>query len=239
MSFASPVLDNSSTNLSSDFVGFRERRRFFLAQNRIAAHQPEHLRGGAQTLRLRGVIAAAPFGIVADRVDDHPAPGAVASGDLRRQTRQRHERVHEIGMRFAPEPGVHSAHRCSHDEPRVVHAQPVGQQSKLRLDHVDVAVARKLRVHAVARLARFSVPDSVRQHDEKFRGIERLTRAEKFAREFRPDKLRAASGGSVRDQHRVPNDAFLVLHRFADASGNGFFNSGNVSPEANLKSRMT
>ncbi len=166
--------------------------------------------------RLRGIIAAAPFRIVADRVDNHPAPGAVAPGNLRRQTGQRQERIHEIRMRFTPKPRVHSAHRCPHHEPRMVHSQAVGQQSKLRLDHVDVAVTRKLRVHSVARLARFPVPDSVREHDEKFRGIKRLTRAKKFAREFRPDELRAAAGRPMRDQHRVAHGALLILHRFAN-----------------------
>ena len=91
-------------------VGFRECRRFFLPQDRIAAHKPKHLRSGAQARRLRFVIAAAPIRIVADRVDDHATPGAVASGNLCRQSRQGHERVHEIRMRFAPQPGVHSAH---------------------------------------------------------------------------------------------------------------------------------
>ena len=98
----------------------------------------------------------------------------------------------------------------------MVYAQTIGQQSKLRLHHVDVAVARKLRVHSVAWLARFSVPDSIREHDEKFRGIERLTRAEKFSREFRPDELRATAGGSMRDEDRVPHDALLILHRLSD-----------------------
>ena len=45
---------------------------------------------------------------------------------------------------------------------------------------------RKLRVQAVARLARFSVADPIRQHDEKLRRIKRLTRTKKFAGKFRP-----------------------------------------------------
>src|SRR4051812_42916824 len=99
-------------------------------------------------------------------------------------------------MRFAPEPGVHSTHRRSHDEPRVVHAEPVSEQTILRLDHVHVAVARKLRVQAVAWLARFAVADAIRHDDEKFRGIERLARAEKFTGKFRADELSAAAGGA-------------------------------------------
>src|SRR5437763_14358917 len=98
-------------------------------------------------------------------------------------------------MGFAPEPGVHSTHRRSHDEPRVVHAEPVGEQTILRLDHVHVAVVRKLRVHAVAWLARFAVADAIRLDDEELHRAERLARAEKFAGKFRPDELPAAAGG--------------------------------------------
>jgi hypothetical protein len=36
-------------------------------------------------------------------------------------------------------------------------------------------------VQTIARLARFAVTNSIRQDDKKFRGIERLTIAEKFA----------------------------------------------------------
>ena len=204
-----------------NLVCFRQRRRFFLAQDGIAAHEPKHFRRGAQARRLRFVFAAVPRGIVADRVDDHAAPGAIASGNLRRQTRQRHERVHEIGMHFAPEPGVHSAHRRAHDEARMIHAEPFGQQSILRLDHVAIAVTRKLRVHSIARLARFAVADAVRQHDEKFRGIERLTCAEKFAGKFRTDKLRAAAGRAVHDQDGVRRFALRVLLSACQSSGNG------------------
>jgi hypothetical protein len=43
------------------------------------------------------------------------------------------------------------------------------------------------------------VADSVGQHDEEFRGIERLARAKQFAGEFRPDELRATARGPVRN----------------------------------------
>src|SRR5882724_4972098 len=45
--------------------------------------------------------------------------------------------------------------------------------------------------------------DSIRQDDEKFGGIERLTAAEKLAGKLRTNKLRAASSRSVHDQHGV------------------------------------
>src|SRR5207248_1140903 len=103
-----------------------------------------------------------PCRIVADRVDDSATPYPIASGNLRRQTRQWHQRVHEIGMQLAPEPGVHSAHRGAHHEPRVIYAEPFREQAVLCFDHVEVTVAWKFRVHAVAWLGRFAVTDSVR-----------------------------------------------------------------------------
>src|SRR5438552_10565838 len=45
--------------------------------------------------------------------------------------------------------------------------------------------------------------NSIRQDDEEFGGIERLTAAEKFAGKLRPNKLCAASSRSVHDQHCV------------------------------------
>ena len=71
-------------------VGFCERRCFFLPQDRIAAHEPEHFGGSAETRRLRFIFPAVPHGIVSDCVDDHPSPGAITSGNLGGQTGQRH-----------------------------------------------------------------------------------------------------------------------------------------------------
>ena len=97
----------------------------------------------------------------------------------------------------------------------MVHAEPVGEQTILRLDHVHVAVVRKLRVHAVTWLARFAVTDAIRHDDEKLHRAKRLARAEKFAGKFRPDELPAAAGGAVGNQNRIAHDAFVVFHRFA------------------------
>ena len=91
---------------------------------------------------------------------------AVAAGDLRRQAGQRHQRVHEVRIRLAPQPGVHPAHRGADHQPQVVDPQPFGQQPVLGLDHVVVAVVREPRAQAVARLARLAVADAVREDDE-------------------------------------------------------------------------
>ena len=67
----------------------------------------------------------------------------------------------------------------------MLHAQALGHQAVLRVDHVVVVVARKFRAQAVGGLARFSVADGVGKDDEVFRGIERLAGAEQLAREGR------------------------------------------------------
>jgi hypothetical protein len=71
-------------------------------------------------------------------------------------------------------------------------------------------------VHAVARLARFAVTDSVRQHNEKLRRIERLARTEKFTGEFRANKLRAAAGCSVHDENCISRFALSIFLRFSE-----------------------
>ncbi len=114
-------------------------------------------------------------------------------------------------MRFAPEPGVHSTHRRSHHQSRVIYTESVGQQSVLGFPHVGVAVAREFCVQTVARLARFAVPDSVREHDKKFGRIERLIFSEQLAGEFGSNKLRATAGGSVHDENGIRDVSFRVF----------------------------
>jgi hypothetical protein len=190
-----------------------ERRRLLLPQRGVRAHEPQHLRRGPQGRRLLGVVAAAPRRIAADRVGDDAPPGAVPAGDLRREARERHERVDEVRMLLAPEPGVHPAHRRPEDEPHARHAQPLDEEPPLRLDHVAVAVAREARVEPVARLRRPAVPDAVGQHDEEARRVERLPRPEQLARELGADELRAAAGRAVQDEHRVHDAASRVAPR--------------------------
>ena len=137
-------------------------------------------------------------------------------GNLCRQTCQRHERVHEIGMQFAPQPGMHSAHRRSHHQSRVIYAKAFGEQSVIRLHHVEVTVTREFRAHAVARFARFAMTDPVRQHDEKFRRVEWLIFSKKLAGKFRANKLRAAAGCPVHDQNRIGRFALRIFLRFSE-----------------------
>ena len=121
-------------------------------------------------------------------------------------------------MQFAPQPGVHSAHRRSHHQPRVIHSKAFGEQSVIRLHHVEVTVAREFCVHAVARLARFAVANPVRQHDEKFCRVERLIFSKQLAGKFRANKLRAAAGCPVHDQNRICRFALRIFLRFSQRS---------------------
>jgi hypothetical protein len=118
-------------------------------------------------------------------------------------------------MQFAPQPGVHSAHRRSHHQSRVIHAKAFGEQSVIRLHHVEVTVTWEFGVHAVAGLARLAVADPVRQHNEKFCRVERLIFSKQFAGKFRANKLRAAAGSPVHDQNRIGRFALRVFLRFS------------------------
>src|SRR5919106_4862087 len=121
-------------------------------------------------------------------------------------------------MQLAPEPGVHSAHRSTHDQPRMVHAQPFGQQAILRFDHVSITVAWEFGVPAVAWLARFAVPDRVRQNDKKLRRIQRLILPEKFPGKLRPDKLRATASRPMHDENGIGRFALRIFRRFSERS---------------------
>jgi hypothetical protein len=98
----------------------------------------------------------------------------------------------------------------------MVHAQALGEQTVLRIDHVRVTVLRKSRLEPIARLRGFSVTDAVGQHDEVFRRVEELARAEQLAGEFRAQELRAGSTRAVPYPHGVAHDAFGVLLRLAE-----------------------
>src|ERR1700693_6136224 len=142
-------------------------------------------------------------------------------------------------MRFAPEPAMHSAHRSAHHQARVIDAESVSEQSILRVDHIEVAVTRKFRVHSVARLARFAVTDSVREHDEKFRNIERLIFAEKFTGEFWSNELRTAPGRPVHDENRVGRLAVRIFLNLAERAVMNFqFRQRFAGPEFEVANRV-
>src|SRR5467141_3111737 len=157
-----------------------------------------------------------PGGIVANGIDDDSAPHAIAAGDLSRKTGKRHERVYEVRVTLTPQPCVHAAHRCAHHEPEVCHTEALGQQSILRLDHVEVSVARKGGAKAVARLAGSSMTDPVGKHDEISRRIQQAARPKKFSGKLLPDELSSGPAGAVQYQHGVAHDSLRVLLRLAE-----------------------
>ena len=142
------------------------------------------------------------------------APQAVAARDLHRQTGERHQGIHEIGIGFPPHERVHAAHRGAHHQPQVVDFD-TQQQRMLRGDHVRVGVLRKARVQAVAGFAGFSVSDPVRQYDEILVAVEQLTASEQHAGEMLVEQAAARAAGAVQDQHRIVDLAVRVAPRLA------------------------
>jgi len=173
------------------------------------------LQGGA---RLRGVVAIFPVGILADAVHHHFAPDAVASGNLHRLAREGHQGVHEIGVGFAPNPGMHAAHGSAEDQAKVVDAQSFFDEFVLEGDHVRIFVAGEMCMEAVAGLAGFAVADVVGKNQEIFVGVEQLAGAEEGSREDGLKKRVAFAAGAVEDQDGVGGAASGVFDRFAEGA---------------------
>ena len=95
----------------------------------------------------------------------------------------------------------------------MVHAQSLFQQLVLRRDHVVIVILRKMSVHAVARLAGFSVADVIRQNDVIARDIKELPRPKKHTPELRSQELSAGTRGAVQKQHGIGNSAVRVAYR--------------------------
>ena len=60
-------------------------------------------------------VAIFPVGILADAINHHLAPDAIASRDLADEAGEWNERVHEIDVGLAPNPGMHAAHGSAED----------------------------------------------------------------------------------------------------------------------------
>jgi len=81
-------------------------------------------------------------------------------------------------MALTPYPGLHATHRRAHHEAKMVDPEVLAHEPLLRGHHVVVIVVGKLHVQAVAGLARFSMPDAVREDDEILRRVKQLSRSE-------------------------------------------------------------
>src|ERR687884_535550 len=102
-----------------------------------------------------------PIRIAANCIEKDLPHHAIATRDLRWSAREWYQAVHEAGVALAPDPRVHAAHRCAHDESKMIYVKTFGQKAMLRVDHIIVRVPRKVRVHAVAWLARAAMPNSI------------------------------------------------------------------------------
>src|SRR5215469_12478147 len=154
-----------------------------------------------------------PVRIVADRIDDRPAPDTVAPGNLCWQARQGHEGIHIVRMLLSPDPGLHTPHRGAHDESGMIDTQPFSQQPKHSGDHVGVTVMGKARMQTIARLARLAVPDAIGHHDEILCGIQRLTWPEQLAGEWLAQKSLAAAAGTVTNEDGIAHHALGIPNR--------------------------
>src|SRR4030095_15486365 len=96
--------------------------------------------------------------------------------------------------------------------------QPVGEQRVLGADHVVVGVFRKLRSQAIARLARLSVADAIRQDDEVLRGIENLAWAKQLPAEGPRQEAPAGAAGAMTDPDGIAHHARCVAARRADGA---------------------
>ena len=157
--------------------GIARGQSFLHVKRRASGDQQKIQRGAQRLLRLRGVFSALPVRIVANRIHHHLAPDAVAPGDLHRLAGQRHQRVHEIRIRFAPYKRMHAAHGSAEDQAQMIDAEALAEQLVVRGDHVVVVVLRKMRVQSVAGLRGLSVADAVGKDDEVARRVQKLPRS--------------------------------------------------------------
>ena len=105
---------------------------------------------------------------------------------------------------------MHAAHRRAHHQPQVIDLEPLSQQPIVGRRHVAVAVMGKTSVQSLARPARTSVTDAVRQNEMVPRSIEELPLAEELPGKFRTQKVAPLAGRPVHDEHRIANDPLAV-----------------------------
>ncbi len=98
----------------------------------------------------------------------------------------------------------------------MIHAESLGEQLVLGVDHVVVRVLREPRVHSVAWFARPSMSDAVGEHDEIVGGIEQLPRTEQLTAERLAQESASRPGSAMQYQHGVPHQTRSVAARLAE-----------------------
>ena len=136
--------------LFEERIGFFTRRRNF-EQALVATDsgRPVKDRSELQAARLIDVVAAHPFGVVANRFGQHAAQHPVAPGHLGGQRGHGDGNVHDVRVALRPHPGLHTTHRVAQHQTKMLEPQVLRDQPVLRFDHVVVVVLRELGAQPV------------------------------------------------------------------------------------------
>src|ERR1044071_2408066 len=84
--------------------------------------------------------------------------------------------------------------------------------------HVVVTVVRETSVQSVTRLARLTMPDSVRQNEVVLRRVQQLPGTEEHTGKLAGHELSSRPSGAMQDQHGVAHNACRVPDRFAEST---------------------
>jgi hypothetical protein len=98
----------------------------------------------------------------------------------------------------------------------MVHAQAFFQHFVLRCHHVVVVILREARAQAVARFARLSVADVVREYHEVASHIQQLSGAKEYVGKLRTQELPSAASRAVKNKHCIRYFAGGVANSFSE-----------------------
>ena len=185
-------------------LGLGARGEVLLHLERSRAGDRDQIVGAAETLDgFGGVVAVLPRRIIANDLHGHVAPHAVAAGELDGQAGEGRQGVGELRIGFAPDEGLHAAHRGAEDEAEVVDVQAFEEHGVLGPNHVVVIVLGEVHAEAVGGLAGLAVADVVGEDDEELGDVERLAGAEEDVGEDRVEQRVGATAGAMEEQDGV------------------------------------
>src|ERR1700686_968948 len=98
----------------------------------------------------------------------------------------------------------------------MVYTQSLLNQFVLQRDHVGIVILWKVRMHAIARLARFSMANIVWDDQVILAGIEQLSRLEEHVSKYRTQELAAGSAGAMKGENSIRRAAAGILQRSAE-----------------------
>ena len=135
--------------------------------------------------------------------DGHVAHHAVAAGELDGKAGEGGESVREVGVGFAPDEGLHAAHRGAEDEAEVVDVEAFEEHGVLAGDHVVVVVLGEVHAEAVGGLGGLAVADVVGEDEEVFGDVEGLAGAEEDVGEDGIEERVGVAAGAVEEEDGV------------------------------------